>query len=658
MIIKLLHILKKHYKLISIFSLFLFFSYTPTTSASAWVTYNGCGAGTPPVINWDDYDGPQWGYVNISLDGFAGGNGNSSYYNKVFDYYQHQMTAPDDFYLYAEADYPNAQHWDEPMPAFNVGQTYWLMIYYGDTHNGDFQGSFVYSPPDCPQPVDCVGSWGACSVGSQTYSISVNAANGGASCPYSNGATQSCGTGASWSGWGSCSAGSQSGTCTEASGGGAPTCSTLGYSAGTNTQACTPSTPTGFVASPSTCGNNWLNLSWNASGGATTYNVYRSGVLIYTGSALAFSDTGRTLGSTYSYTITASNSGGTSAAASASGTTAAACSYALTINKAGAGDGSTTGAGTYDSGTVVTATASANAGSSFTGWAVDCNSSGQVTMTGSKTCTAVFAAIPAPNTPDVSGSSTGYASTNYTYTFVATDPSNWSIRYGVDWDMDGSVATTDWFPSPPQPPVTYISSGVTQSTSHSWSTAGVKTFQVLAQNIQGVNSSWRSYTVTLSNSPVTGVCGTANKTYAKETTSYGGDTYCSAGTQSSSPAFPGTMGTSVTWTCDGQYGGGDSPLCTAIRAANTHTVTAVPPTQGGSIIAQDNGISCGYTCAYDYNENSTMSFEAVPDSTYWEFTGWTGDCAGITSPICTININASKNIGATFILRRFNYQEF
>lgn len=57
--------------------------------------------------------------------------------------------------------------------------------------------------------VDCVGAWSACSNGSQTYSISVAAANGGTACGAANGATQSCGTTGSCSGTaGSCAVGS------------------------------------------------------------------------------------------------------------------------------------------------------------------------------------------------------------------------------------------------------------------------------------------------------------------------------------------------------------------------------------------------------------------------------------------------------------------
>jgi hypothetical protein len=37
-----------------------------------------------------------------------------------------------------------------------------------------------------------VGSWGTCSNGAQTYTVTTPAANGGASCPYAGGTTQVC----------------------------------------------------------------------------------------------------------------------------------------------------------------------------------------------------------------------------------------------------------------------------------------------------------------------------------------------------------------------------------------------------------------------------------------------------------------------------------
>ena len=97
--------------------------------------------------------------------------------------------------------------------------------------------------------------------------------------------------------------------------------------------ACAPATPTGLNVSPSSCGNNWLNLWWNASSGATNYKVYRGGTLVYDGSGLGFSDTGLTLGTSYSYTINASNAGGTSANSTAvSGTVASSCTCANGAN--------------------------------------------------------------------------------------------------------------------------------------------------------------------------------------------------------------------------------------------------------------------------------------------------------------------------------------
>ncbi len=73
-----------------------------------------------------------------------------------------------------------------------------------------------------------------------------------------------------------------------------------------------PSTPTGLDAATSYCGSDWLNISWNASGGATTYQVYRDGILVYNGSDLAFSDINLYPTGSYAYTITASNADGTS----------------------------------------------------------------------------------------------------------------------------------------------------------------------------------------------------------------------------------------------------------------------------------------------------------------------------------------------------------
>ncbi|OHB15710.1 MAG: hypothetical protein A2566_02085 [Candidatus Zambryskibacteria bacterium RIFOXYD1_FULL_40_13] len=335
-----------------------------------------------------------------------------------------------------------------------------------------------------------------------------------------------------------------------------------------------PPRPTGFTASPSACENNWLNLSWDVTPGATMYQIYRGGTLIRDDlsanfdigepSSLGFSDTGLVFNSTYSYTITASNAGGTSQVASASGTVSGLCTRTLTINKTGSGFGVVTGAGEHTPGAEVVATASANTGSTFTGWSGEgCSGTG--------TCSVIM-------------------------------------------DID------------------------------------------------------REITATFVLDPIPGMCSSpaSNKEYPEDATSYGTDDFCSQGTVSvdgttpSEPAFPPRGGMS-TWVCLGINNGATSPECWATRATLKHAVTIVESTGGGKVIDQNSlFINCGGSnldCQYNYNEGSTVALQAIPESTYWQFDYWTGDCSG-TSPVCLLPITGPQTASANFVLTKFNYQEF
>src|SRR5208283_1152785 len=83
-------------------------------------------------------------------------------------------------------------------------------------------------------------------------------------------------------------------------------------------QPSAPSAPTGLTA---TAGNSTEVLSWNASSGATSYNVYRGTTtggesvtaIVTSITSVSYSDTGLTNGTKYYYKVAAVNSGGTSA---------------------------------------------------------------------------------------------------------------------------------------------------------------------------------------------------------------------------------------------------------------------------------------------------------------------------------------------------------
>ena len=115
-------------------------------------------------------------------------------------------------------------------------------------------------------------------------------------------------------------------------------CQTFGTCA-----ASTPAAPTGLAATGET--SSTVSLSWNASAGAAGYKVLRNGTQVGTATSSAYTDTGLSAATRYTYTVEAYNSAGTSAASSAvTATTAAAGSHAETfdvtvpVNTAAAGE--------------------------------------------------------------------------------------------------------------------------------------------------------------------------------------------------------------------------------------------------------------------------------------------------------------------------------
>ena len=102
----------------------------------------------------------------------------------------------------------------------------------------------------------------------------------------------------------------------------------------------------------------------------------------------------------------------------------------------------------------------------------------------------------APTDPDISGPTSGFTKTEYTYTFQSTDPDSDTIRYYIDWSGEENIDSdeSEWVPAL----LEYVPSGTATSTTHSWNSSNTQTFSVLAEDSQGNRSGWTSYSVNMS----------------------------------------------------------------------------------------------------------------------------------------------------------------
>ena len=80
-------------------------------------------------------------------------------------------------------------------------------------------------------------------------------------------------------------------------------------------QTQVPPVPTGLAVSGTT--SNSASLSWSASSGATGYNVYRGGTKVASVTGTTYTDTGLTAATSYTYTVSATNTAGESAQSAA-----------------------------------------------------------------------------------------------------------------------------------------------------------------------------------------------------------------------------------------------------------------------------------------------------------------------------------------------------
>jgi len=226
------------------------------------------------------------------------------------------------------------------------------------------------------------------------------------------------------------------------------------------------------------------------------------------------------------------------------------------------------------------------------------------TITYNLTATEVAPTNTQPNAPTITGPTTGYTSTSHTFSFTATDPDGDTIKYGVDWNNDGTV--DQWLPSSG-----YIGSGVLKERAKSWGNDGVKTFQARTQDENGALSGWTSHTITLTFQPVNGVC------YNQE------EFMCNPGTASATS----TNNSNVSrWSCLGSYGGTSDTSCVYNPGQASQSSCIAPTVQLGTpsvYTASPSGSN--YTYKWYSSANQTNALTSFTSSrTYTDTYSQTG----------------------------------
>lgn len=322
----------------------------------------------------------------------------------------------------------------------------------------------------------------------------------------------------------------------------------------------------------------------------------------------------------------------------------------LTILKTGTGTGSVTStpAGIncgadcneiYPVNTIVTLTAAASPGSTFTGWSGGgCAGTGTcvVTMNAVKTVTANFQLNQYLLTTSLSGTGTGT---------VTSSPAG--IVCGADcselYDAN-TVVTLTALPSPGSVFTGWSGSGC----------SGTGTCVVTMDAAKTVTATFAlsQYTLTVSRSGT----GAGTITSAPAGISCGVDCteLYNSGTMVTLTAAPAVGSTFTGWSGGGCSGTGTcvvtmdaAKTVTATFTLNQYTLTTSRAGTGsGSITSAPAGINCGADCTELYNHGTSVTLTATPDGSS-NFAGWSGGgCSGTGT--CVVSMTAATTVTATF----------
>ncbi len=320
-------------------------------------------------------------------------------------------------------------------------------------------------------------------------------------------------------------------------------------------------------------------------------------------------------------------------------------SFTLAVTRAGNGSGSVTSSPAgiacgsacsdlLDYGTSVTLSATASAGSMFTGWGGACTGSGPcvVAMTAARSVTATFTLDTHALTVAKSGTGSG--------TVAAP-----GISCGADCTELYNFGSM----------VTLTATPATGSTFAGWSGAcsGTGSCAVTMTAARSVTATFTLDTFTLS----VAKAGTGAGTVSGTGISCGADCtevlgYGSSVTLTASPSagstFTGWSGScSGTGTCTVTMTAARS--VTATFALDTHMLTVTRGGSGAGTVT-GTGISCGADCSEIYNVGTVITLAAAA-STGSTFTGWGGACSGTGG--CMVTMDMAKSVTATFTVNSY-----
>ncbi len=190
-------------------------------------------------------------------------------------------------------------------------------------------------------------------------------------------------------------------------------------------------------------------------------------------------------------------------------------------------------------------------------------------------------------TISISGPTSGEINAAYSFNFTATDQESNNVKIEVDWNNDG--VGDELLPSGAEQ---FVSSGVTQTGSKSWSSFGNKTIKARAIDQYNEMSSWASHSITISEQ--VGSSGGVSCSVSEP------DLYISpTGTAVFNASVSGqNQSITYTWSGNGEnYSGNSFTFNAAGRTLGTYVYT---------VTASSNGENSTATCAININETGDL----------------------------------------------------